>query len=285
MEAALNQDELQQELHSEEEACSGILPQEFAIEQEQGPFLDAQEDCLAMLDEAAQEATPSEPNLTQDLRLDDTTSSPPITTDGMRALFLSPEAGAPRDTSRNFEESTPGSLRPPTQLTQDRADQGFQPRPHEGQTDPSQPRPDYRPAYKNAGLSSWPPFSDFEPTRPSTRYGQQDRHEPDPDIAGPLIPPHIPHEMRNYPNPIETEPISSQELNGRALRPTQAGHSTQDSGRNQLLDATSQLAPKKNTLLSTTLVAMLLTLSPALKVCIQEPIKYARYQYTACAPL
>ena len=79
MEAALNQEELQQELHSEEEACSGILPQEFAIEQEQGPFLDAQEDCLAMLDEEAQEATPSEPTVTQDLRLDDTTSSPPIT--------------------------------------------------------------------------------------------------------------------------------------------------------------------------------------------------------------
>ena len=114
MEAALNQEELQQELPSEEDACSGILPQELAIEQEQEPFLDAQEDCLAMLDEAAQEATPSEPNLTQDLRLDDTTSSPPITTDGLRALFLSPEAAAPRDTSRNFEESTPGSLRPPT---------------------------------------------------------------------------------------------------------------------------------------------------------------------------
>ena len=88
MEAALNQEELQQELPSEEEACNGILPQKFAIEQEQEPFSDAREDCQAMLDEAAQEATPSEPNLTQDLRFDDTTSPPPITTDGMRALFF-----------------------------------------------------------------------------------------------------------------------------------------------------------------------------------------------------
>ena len=74
MEEALNQEELKQELPSEEDQCSGILLQKLTQEQDQEPFLDAQEAGQAMLDEAAQEAALSEPNLTQDLRLDDTTS-------------------------------------------------------------------------------------------------------------------------------------------------------------------------------------------------------------------
>ena len=87
MEEALNQEELKQELPSKEDQCSGILLTKLTQEQDQEPFLDAQEAGQAMLDEAAQEAALSEPNLTQDLRLDDTTSPPPITTDGLGALF------------------------------------------------------------------------------------------------------------------------------------------------------------------------------------------------------
>ena len=236
-----------------------------------------------MLDEAAQEAALSEPNLTQDLRLDDTTSPPPITTDGLGALFLSPEAAAPRDTSRNFEETTPGSLRPTTRPLQDLADRGYQSRFFQGQPDPSQPQPGYQPTSKNAGFSSWSTHSGFEPTRPSTRYSQDDHHEPDPDLAGPLNFPHIPHKMRDFPNPIETRPDSSQELTRQALVPRTGHNSPQDSGRNQLLDETSQLVPRRLTLFSTTLVATLPISSPAQKAYIREQIKCARYQYTACA--
>ena len=197
MEEALNQEELKQELPSEEDQSSGILPTKLTQEQDQEPFLDAQEAGQAMLDEAAQEAALSEPNLTQDLRLDDTTSPPPITTDGLGALFLSPEAAAPRDTSRNFEETTPGSLRPTTRPLQDLADRGYQSRFYQGQTDPSQPQPGYQPTSKNAGFSSWSTHSGFEPTRPSTRYGQDDDHEPDPDLAGaPQFPPYPPQDER-----------------------------------------------------------------------------------------
>ena len=187
MEEALNQEELKQELPSEEDQCNGILLQKLTQEQDQEPFLDAQEAGQAMLDEAAQEAALSEPKLTQDLRLDDTTSPPPITTDGLGALFLSPEAAAPRDTSRNFEETTPGSLRPTTRPLQDLADRGYQSRFYQGQPDPSQPQPGYRQERRFQFLvnSFWFRADEaFDKIRPRRRPRTRSRSR-----GGPSIPP------------------------------------------------------------------------------------------------
>ena len=152
-----------------------------------------------MLGEQGREAVPSEANLTQDLGFDDATSVPPITTDGMRDLFL-----GPRDTSeRNYQENFPDSPLTESQAArpiQDLAGQGFFPGPHQGQPEPYKPQPGYQPADEtSAGQSYWSPQPDQ--TRPSTRYSFAGQDIPDPDLAGAPQYPTFPPQNGGIPQP------------------------------------------------------------------------------------